>query len=356
MSIAPIKGRGAQIQRNNRFASTYHQSLAEFDEYRFRESEDMNPPKTNYTETFPKTIVNKVSSPDVGMDYSLNPYQGCEHGCIYCYARNSHEFWGFGAGLDFEQKILVKKNAVALLEKKFQSKSWKPAPIVLSGNTDCYQPIERKLEITRGLLKLFLKYKHPVGIITKNSLILRDLDILGALARLQLVKVMISVTTLDETTRQILEPRTASIKKRLQTIETLTDAGVPTGVMIAPVIPGINSHEILPLVKAVSERGALHVGHTIVRLNGAIGPIFENWVQKTLPDRADKIMNQIAACHNGRVNDSEFWRRMKGHGPMAAQINSQFAIAKNKYLKGRVMPKLRTDLFIATSGGQLTIF
>ncbi len=356
MSTSPIKGRGAQVQSNNRFCSTHHQPLAEFDEYRFRESEDLNPPRTVFTETFPKTIVNKVNSPDVGMDFSLNPYQGCEHGCIYCYARNSHEFWGYGAGLDFEQKILVKKNAVALLEKKFQSKSWKPAPIVLSGNTDCYQPIERKLEITRGLLQLFLKYKHPVGIITKNSLILRDLDILVPLARLQLVKVMISVTTLDEAMRQILEPRTASIKKRLQTIEALTNAGVPTGVMIAPVIPGINSHEILPLVKAVSEKGALHLGHTIVRLNGAIGVIFEDWVKKVLPERADKIMNQIAACHNGQINDSVFGRRMKGHGPVADQINSQFAIAKNKYMRGRTLPELRTDLFIATKGGQLTIF
>lgn len=356
MKSDAFKGRGAQIKGINRFSETYHEPLDEFEEYRFRESEDMRPEKTTYTETFPKTIVNKVLSPDVGMNFSLNPYQGCEHGCIYCYARNSHEFWGYGAGLDFEQKILVKKNAVNLLEKKFQSNSWKPATIVLSGNTDCYQPIERKLKITRDLLALFLKYKHPVGIITKNSLILRDLDILKELAKLDLVKVMISITSLDEGIRQLLEPRTASIKKRMQTIEELSLSGVKVGVMMAPIIPGINSHEILPLVKAVSEKGALHVGHTIVRLNGALGFIFEDWIKKTMPERAEKVMHQIAACHSGQLNDSRFGKRMKGEGPMALQINRQFEIAKSKYLKGRSLPELRTDLFIKSQGGQLTIF
>lgn len=351
-----IKGRGAQQQVGNRFFKLHHEERDDFKEYRFRESEDLNPPKTTYVSTFPKTIINKVVSPDVGMDYSLNPYQGCEHGCVYCYARNSHEYWGYGAGLDFEQKILVKKNAVELLEKKFQSKTWRATPIVLSGNTDCYQPLEHRLQLTRKLLALFLKYKHPVGIITKNSLVQRDIDILKELAADNLVKVILSITSLSEETRRLLEPRTASIKKRLETIEKLTDAGIPVGVMVAPIIPGINSHEIIPLVKAVSERGALQIGHTIVRLNGAIAGIFEDWIRKALPHQADKVLHQIAECHGGQLNDSTFGRRMHGDGHIAAQIHRQFVVAKKKYMSEEKAPSLNCDLFIKTKRGQLTIF
>tara|TARA_R110001632_G_scaffold169221_4_gene288051 strand:- start:1472 stop:2569 length:1098 start_codon:yes stop_codon:yes gene_type:complete len=359
-----IKGRGAQSQIGNRFFELHHEERDDFKEYRFRarlndvgqESEDLLPPKTIYISTFPKSIVNKVMSPDVGMEYSLNPYQGCEHGCVYCYARNSHEFWGYGAGLDFEQKILVKKNAVELLEKKFQSKSWIAAPIVMSGNTDCYQPLERNLQLTRKLLMVFLKYKHPVGIITKNSLITRDLDILKELAADNLVKVILSITSLSEETRRLLEPRTASIKRRLETIEKLSEAGIPVGVMIAPIIPGINSHEIIPLVKEVSKRGALQIGHTIVRLNGAIASIFEDWIRKAMPDKADKVLHQIANCHGGQLNDSQYGRRMKGEGQIAAQINRQFVIAKGKYGVDKKIPPLNCASFIKAKCGQLTIF
>lgn len=351
-----IKGRGAQRQVGNRFFELHHEERDDFKEYRFRESEDLDPLKTTYISTFPKTIVNKVTSPDVGMEYSLNPYQGCEHGCVYCYARNSHEYWGYGAGLDFEQKILVKKNAVELLEKKFQSKNWEAAPIVMSGNTDCYQPLERNLQLTRKLLTVFLKYKHPVGIITKNSLITRDIDILKEMAADNLVKVILSITSLSEETRRLLEPRTASIKKRLETIEKLTEAGIPVGVMIAPIIPGINSHEIIPLVKTVSERGAIQVGHTIVRLNGAIAGIFEDWIRKALPDKADKVLHQISECHGGQLNDAQFGRRMLGEGHIADQINRQFQIAKKKYGIDKKSLPLNCDLFIKTKGGQLTIF
>lgn len=350
------KGRGAQQQGNNRFFELSHEERDDFKEYCFKEDGGLEQPKTQFISTFPKTIVNKVTSPDVGMSWSLNPYQGCEHGCIYCYARNSHEYWGYGAGLDFEQKILVKKNAPQLLEKLFQKKSWQPEPIVLSGNTDCYQPIEKQLEITRALLEAFLKYKHPVGMITKNALIQRDIDILSELAKDNLIRVIISVTSLSEDTRRILEPRTASIKKRLETIERLTAAGIPVWVMVAPIIPGINSHEILPIVKAVSERGALKIGHTIVRLNGAIAGIFEDWIKQTLPDRADKVLHQIADCHGGSLNDSEYGRRMKGTGNIAAQINRQFEIAKNKYMSGRELPALNCDAFVRTNRGQLGLF
>ena len=350
------KGRGAQQKSHNRFFELSHEERDDFKEYCLREEGGLEQPKTQFIATFPKTIVNKVNSPDVGMAYSLNPYQGCEHGCIYCYARNSHEYWGYGAGLDFEQKILVKKNAPDLLEKLLQKKSWEPVPIALSGNTDCYQPIEKKMKITRSLLEVFLKYKHPVGMITKNALVQRDMDILSELAQDNLCMVWVSITSLSEETRRILEPRTASIKKRLETVEKFSAAGIPVGVMVAPIIPGINSHEILPIVKAVSERGALRIGHTIVRLNGAIAGIFEDWIRKTLPDRADKVLHQIADCHGGQLNDSVYGRRMKGDGHIAAQINRQFEIAKVKYMKGREIPTLSRELFVRAHKGQLGLF
>ena len=351
-----IKGRGAQHQVDNRFSAHSYEMRDDFLNYCAAEGEEATDSKTSFIDTFPKTIVNKVSSPDVGLEYSLNPYQGCEHGCVYCYARNSHEYWGYGAGLDFEQKILVKRNAVELLEKKFRSKAWKAAPIILSGNTDCYQPVERKLEITRQLLQLFLKYKHPVGIITKNALVQRDMDILEELAKDYLVRVNLSITSLDEKMRQLLEPRTASIKRRLETVEKLSAKGIPVNVMMAPIIPSINSHEILPLVKEIAERGACGVGYTVVRLNGAIGEVFSKWIHSALPDRADKVLHQIAQCHNGQLNDSRFGTRMKGEGRFAEQVAQQFAIARKKYLSGRERPVLNCDLHEQYKDGQMKLF
>ncbi|HET8753275.1 MAG TPA: PA0069 family radical SAM protein [Salinimicrobium sp.] len=351
-----IKGRGAQHQVANKFFLHSHELRDDFLNHCALEGEEISNPKTAFLDTFPKTIVNKVSSPDVGLEYSLNPYQGCEHGCVYCYARNSHEYWGYGAGLDFEQKILIKKNSVELLEAKLRSKSWKACPIVLSGNTDCYQPVEKKLQITRQLLQVFLKYKHPVGIITKNSLIQRDLDILQELAKDNLVRVNLSITSLDEKVRQLLEPRTASIKKRLETLEKLNTAGVPVNVMMAPIIPSINSHEILPLVKEVAVRGACGVGYTVVRLNGAIGEVFSTWIHKTMPDRAEKVLHQIAECHNGSLNDSRFGRRMKGGGTIADQIRQQFEVARKKYLIKDHRPILNCELHEQYKDGQLKLF
>jgi DNA repair photolyase len=351
-----IKGRGAQEQVKNRFDALSYEMRDDFLNYCAAEGEEATPSKTAFLDTFPKTIVNKVISPDVGMEFSLNPYQGCEHGCVYCYARNSHEYWGFGPGLDFEQKILVKRNAPQLLEAKLRSKSWKAAPIVLSGNTDCYQPVERKLEITRQLLQIFLKYRHPVGIITKNALIQRDLDILQELAKDNLVRVNLSITSLEEKTRQLLEPRTASIKKRLQTLELLSSKGIPVNVMMAPIIPSINSHEILPLVKEISERGACGVGYTVVRLNGAIGEIFASWIRKAMPGKADKVLHQIAECHGGNLNDSRFGTRMKGDGNIADQVAQQFAIARKLYLKDRERPVLNYNLHEQYKDGQMKLF
>lgn len=351
-----LKGRGAQENVSNKFDAFTHEFRDDFLNYCAMEDEEPQNTKTVLIDTFPKTIVNKVNSPDVGMGYSLNPYQGCEHGCVYCYARNSHEYWGYSAGLDFEQKILVKRNSVELLEKKLQSSRWQATPIVLSGNTDCYQPIEKKLEITRKLLQTFLKYKHPVAIITKNALIQRDLDILKELAKDDLIKVHLSITSLDETTRRMLEPRTASVKKRLETLEKLSSENIPVTVMMAPIIPGINSHEIFPLVKAVAERGALGVAYTMVRLNGAIGGIFTNWIQKAMPDRAEKVLNQIAECHGGNLNDSVFGRRMKGSGNIAEQVAQQFRIAKKKHLSGRNSPGLNCALHEQYKQGQMKLF
>jgi len=356
MSSNYIKGRGAQENVHNKFEKNSHSTDAEFLEYCHKEGEEPTDLKTRFQAVFPKTIVNKVNSPDVGMGFSVNPYQGCEHGCIYCYARNSHEYWGYSAGLDFEKQILVKKNAPELLAKKLQQKNWEPKTIVFSGNTDCYQPIEKKLEITRKCLEVMLKFKHPTGIITKNSLILRDLDILKELARLNLIRVNISITSLSEETRRVLEPRTASIKQRLKTVETLSQNGIPVNVMVAPIIPFINSHEILPIVKAVSEAGAYAVGYTIVRLNGAIAELFSDWIKKTLPNKAERVLQQIEACHGGNLNDSRFGTRMRGEGAFAKQIAQQFKIAKKKYLKEEAIPPLDTSHYLQHKNPQYKLF
>lgn len=355
-SNSVIKGRGAQGKIPNRFFELSHELREDFLEYCRKEGEIPDNNKTTFLEVHPKTIVNKVKSPDVGMAYSMNMYQGCEHGCIYCYARNSHEYWGYGAGLDFERKILVKKNAPQLLEVFIKRKSWKAHTIVMSGNTDCYQPAEKQFELTRQCLQVFLKYKHPVAIITKNALVTRDLDVLCELAKDNLIHVSISITSLSEDTRRILEPRTVTIKKRLDTVKQLSEAGIPVNVMLAPIIPSINSHEILPLAKAASEAGARSIGHTIVRLNGAIGQVFTEWITKTLPNRADKVLNQIANCHGGTLNDSRYGTRMRGEGHIAKQINDLIKMAKFKYFKGIERIPLNTELHEQYKDGQLKLF
>ena len=351
-----LKGRGAQQNTPNKFFKYVNETRDDFLEFCRIEGEDSDSNKTRYIPIFPKTIVNKVTSPDIGMSYSMNPYQGCEHGCIYCYARNTHEFWGYSAGLDFEHKILIKKDAPKLLEAKLKSKKWQPCTIVLSGNTDCYQPAEKEFEITRACLAIFLKYRHPVGIITKNSLILRDLDILKELNEHQLIGVNVSITSLSEETRRILEPRTATIKKRLETIRVLSKNEIPVNAMLAPIIPGINSHEIMNLAKAVSDNGALSFGFTVVRLNGAIGQIFSDWIYKTLPDKAEKVLGQIEACHGGNLNDSRFGIRSRGEGKIAQQIHDLVRLAKHTYFKDKEFPKLNHGLHDHFKDGQLRLF
>lgn len=345
-----FKGRGAQIKTENKFLKAQYvtEHIEGLDEPL------LESPETQIFFENPKKIINKIESPDLGGMYSMNPYQGCEHGCIYCYARNTHEYYGFSAGLDFESKIIVKKNAAAVLEKQLLGKNWNAVPIMLSGNTDCYQPQERKFEITRNMLKVLARYRHPVSIITKNSLVLRDIDLLKDLASDHLVHVFISITTLNEDLRRVLEPRTASALKRLKTLEELSKAGVPVGVMNAPIIPGLNHHEIPHVLKAAAEHGASACGMTVVRLNGSIGKIFEDWLRKNFPDRFEKVWNQICSFHGGTVNDSRFGRRMSGEGNIADAIHQLFRASKKKYFANKTTPPY--DLTKFRKGGNLSLF
>lgn len=349
-----IKGRGAQFNPQNRFQQQgYEQQVfdTEDDWERFKNQ------KTQFFFDDSKKVVNKITSPDVGMDFSVNPYQGCEHGCIYCYARNTHEYWGYTAGHDFESKIIIKKNAPDLLRKAFDKKSWQPAVISLSGNTDCYQPIERKMKLTRQLLKVCLEYQNPVGVITKNALVLRDMDLLEELAKNGLARVYTSITGLDEDIRKILEPRTSTYKTRLNIIEQCSKKGIPTGVMAAPLIPGLNDHQLFSILKAASEAGAEGAGYTVARLNGAVGLIFRDWLEKTLPDRAEKIWHHIQSCHGGQVNDTRFGKRMRGDGNMAQIIKQQFDLYCAKFGLNKNKKEFNFTAFKRPAkNGQLSLF
>ncbi len=347
-----LKGRGAYINTPNRFVN----EIRDLDPYNGFAVEDREAIKTDYIEVFPKTIVNKVENDDVPFDYSLNPYQGCEHGCTYCYARNSHNYWGYSAGLDFESKILVKKNAPQLLDALLSSKRWKASTIMMSGNTDCYQPADAQFQITRELLKVFLKHKHPVSILTKNSLILRDMDIITQLQKLDLISVAISINTLDDKVRQKLEPRTSSIAKRLETVKTLIEHHVPTSVLVAPIIPGINDIDILPLVKKLSSLGVRSIHHIIVRLNGDVGEIFTDWLTRNYPDRGQKVINKIKNMHGGVVSDSRAGIRMKGEGIIAEMIHQQFSLAKKLYMIDNKPFKFNMNWYKGPKELQLSLF
>ncbi len=346
-----IKGRGAQHNPHNKFLSTSFnlEEDAAIDEYTH-----LDKPNTQIFYESPKKIINKVKSPDVGMAYSLNPYQGCEHGCVYCYARTTHEYWGYNAGLDFESKIIVKKNAAALLEKELLKPGWKAQPIVLSGNTDCYQPIEQKLRVTRSLLQVFSDFRHPVGIITKNVSLLNDLDLLTNLASDNLVRVILSITSLDETLRSKLEPRTATAKKKLEAIGILRENNIPVSIMTAPIIPGLNHHEIPTIIKEAAKYGATDAGYTVVRLNGSIKDVFSQWLKNYFPDRYDKVWSGIASLHGGKVSDSEWNSRMRGLGPEADIIKQLFEASKKKYMNGGQKIVLNTSLF--RKGGNYKLF
>jgi DNA repair photolyase len=314
------KGRGAQFNTKNKFLKNQRvkEHIEGIDDWTEGNVE------TTYIEDHAKGIVNKVESPDVGMMYSMNPYQGCEHGCIYCFARNSFEYWGWSAGLDFESKITVKKNAPELLRKFLMNPKWECEPIGLSGNTDCYQPAERKFRITRGLLEVCNEFNQPVGIITKNASILRDKDLLAEMAEKRIVSVLVSTTSFNEDLRRAMEPRTTTGKQRIRTMKELSAAGVRVGVMLGPMIPGLNEHEMQRIMEAAAEAGATFSAYTFIRLNGAIKLLFHDWLYKNFPDRADKVWHLIESSHNGKVNDSRWGVRMRGEGPIGDLVRQQF--------------------------------
>ncbi len=315
-----LAGRGAQINTKNRFLKdeTTREHIEAIDDW-----EETNVP-TQYLEQESKTIVNKVDSPDVGMSYSMNPYAGCEHGCIYCYARNVHEYWGYSAGLDFERKIIIKKNAPQLLRKFLMHPKWQCIPIMLSGNTDCYQPAEQKYRLTRGLLEVCNEFNQPVGILTKNSWILKDKDVLQEMAKKRLVSAMVSITSFNEELRRTMEPRTTTAKQKLKVIEELSSAGVRMGVMMGPMIPGLNEHEMQRIMKAARDSGATFTAYTFIRLNGAIKFLFHDWLYKNFPDRADKVWHLVEQSHDGKVNDTRWGVRMRGEGTIAQMVAQQY--------------------------------
>jgi DNA repair photolyase len=347
-----FKGRGAQVNTHNKFLKSKYVSDHEegIDELMLEDT------ATQLFEEHPKNIVSKSNSPDLPFMFSINPYQGCEHGCLYCYARNAHEYYGFSPGLDFERKIIVKRNAAELLEKYFNKRGYVPQTIMMSGNTDCYQPIERKLKITRSLLEVFLKYKHPVSLISKNNLIMRDTDILAELAKLDLVHVAVTLNSLNESLRLKLEPRTVTGLSRIRVIEKLHELNIPVRLMYAPIIPGLNSDEIPTVIKAAADAGADAASFTIVRLNGAIAEIFADWIHKAYPDRAEKVLHMIADCHGGKLHDSRWGTRMRGEGKVAESIHQLFRISVNRFMKGRSLRPLNHTHFSTAGGKQLDLF
>ncbi len=340
-----IKGRGSQFNLPNRFEEIHldHSDHDEIPADEFGEEEKKIP--TVFYNDHSRSVLVKNNSPDLGLGYSINPYRGCEHGCIYCYARPTHEYLGFSAGLDFETKIMVKQDAAELLEKEFLKKSWTPQSVFFSGNTDCYQPAEKKLEITRKCLEVFLKFRNPVSVITKNALIQRDTDILKELSKMNLIRVVISITTLKKELQRKMEPRTSSPSMRLQTIEFLTDRGISAAVNVAPIIPGLTDEEIPSILKAASERGAKLAGRVMLRLPHSVKELFTDWVSREYPERADKILNRIRDLHGGKLYDSSYGTRLTGEGKWAETVQRIFETNCNKYNLNKEKIPLATHLF-----------
>ncbi len=351
MNLPPRKSRGTTLNPINRFEPIE----IDFDPEWLESGETISNQTVYYDDTT-RTILSKNDSPDIPFVHGLNPYRGCEHGCIYCYARPSHEYFGLSSGLDFETKIMVKREAPRLLAETFQSRNWQPQVIALSGNTDCYQLAERKLQITRGCLEVFLRFRNPVGIITKNALVLRDLDLLQELARLHLVHVTLSVTTLDNHLCRKMEPRTSAPEKRLEAVAQLAAAGIPTGVNVAPIIPGLTDHEMPAIIAAAAERGATGVGFVMLRLPYALKELFENWLRTHFPDRAEKVLNAIRDTRNGNLNDPRFGARMSGEGERAEAIARLFEVTCQKHGMNQKRKPLRTDLFRRAGARQKELF
>jgi DNA repair photolyase len=338
-----IKGRGANLNPPNRFERLHVEPLDDH-------WEDDRTVETEFLVDTSRTILAKNDSPDLDFTYSINPYRGCEHGCVYCYARPSHEYLGFSAGIEFESKILVKPDAPALLEDSFRKKSWQPQVIAFSGNTDPYQPVERKLQLTRRCLEVFLKYRNPVEIVTKNFLITRDLDILRELASLNLVHVLISITSLDPNLVRVMEPRTSTPVKRLEAIQVLAENTIPVGVNAAPIIPGLNDEELPSILEKASARGATSAGYILVKLPGEVKSIFLDWLHRELPERESKIVNRLREVRGGKLSDSRFGTRMRGEGKVAETIEELFRLTCKKYHLNERIITLSTEHFLRTLG------
>ncbi len=348
------RGRGARINPPVRFERT----SSEFVDDGWDSLAEIPALKTEvFTET-PKTIITRNDSPDISFDRSINPYRGCEHGCVYCYARPSHAYMGLSPGRDFESKLFVKPNAAALLREELTATNYKPSTIALGANTDCYQPIERQHRITRGVLETLLEFKHPVGIVTKSALVLRDLDLLKALADQGLTKVAISITTLDGQIARGMEPRASTPMKRLAALEILAKAGIPTVVMMGPVIPGLNDSEIESILKAARNSGAREAGYTMLRLPHEVKEIFKDWLLKEHPDRAARVMSLIRDVRGGKESDPQFGTRMVGSGAYAWQIGRRFQLSAQKLGLNATRLKLRDDLFTVPpkAGEQMKLF
>jgi DNA repair photolyase len=313
-------------------------------------------PRTQFFKDHSASVISRTDSPDVGFMTSLNPYRGCEHGCIYCYARPFHEYLGFSAGLDFESKIMVKEDAPELLRKELSSPKWQPNVIFMSGVTDCYQPVERKLKLTRRCLEVLAEFRNPVFIITKNTLVTRDIDVLQELAKYNAASVWLSITTLDTELRKVMEPRTSPPAARLAALRELSAAGIPVGVNAAPMIPGLTDHEIPTILQAAYEAGARAAGYTVVRLPYAVAPLFEKWLETHFPDRKDKVLNRLRAMHGGKVYKSDWHTRFGGEGIFAEQIAQMFHVAKRKAGFADTMPELSTSAFRRAGGVQLGLF
>jgi DNA repair photolyase len=303
-----------------------------------------------------RTIVTRNESPDIPFEVSINPYRGCEHGCIYCYARTYHEYLGFSAGLDFETRILVKERAAELLQQELASPKWVPQVLAISGVTDPYQPVERRLELTRRCLEVLATLRNPVTLITKNALVTRDIDHLTELARHRAVSVALSITTLDGELARRLEPRTSHPRDRLSTLRKLSEHEIPCGVSVAPVIPGLTDHEIPRILEAASQNGAHWAGWLLLRLPGAVESLFQEWLQQTYPDRAGKILNRLRSLRDGRLSDSRFGRRMRGEGVFADQIRELFISSCKRYGLATAPPELSTAAFRRPGGHQLDIW
>jgi DNA repair photolyase len=345
--MEPHRGRGSQDNPANRFEAL----RVETDDDAWVD-DDPRPLRTTFLRDDSQSILSRNSAEDLSFDFSVNPYRGCEHGCSYCYARPYHEYLGYSAGLDFESRIIVKTDAPELLERELARRRSCPGKIAMSGVTDCYQPVERKLELTRRCLEVMARFRQPVALITKNALVARDLDHLAELARHGAVCVYLSITTLDPKLARILEPRASSPRARLDAIRALADAGVPVGPSAAPMIPGLNDHELPAILAAAKEAGASFATYSMVRLPGAVAGIFEGWLDRHFPDRKDKILNRIRAAQGGALNNPTPVERMRGSGAAAGQLRALFHATCRRLDLATRPPELSTTAFRRLSPGQ----